>query len=57
MSFGTGQYNLFLENKIKYKNSTISELVATDNALILILWTKLFMEAQGYGMKNIYIKQ
>jgi hypothetical protein len=36
------------------QSSTEEELVAVDNAATMILWTKLFLEAQGYNVeKNI----
>jgi hypothetical protein len=36
------------------RSSTEGELVAVDNAATMILWTKLFLEAQGYDVeKNI----
>jgi hypothetical protein len=35
-------------------SSTEGELVAVDDAATMILWTKLFLEAQGYNVeKNI----
>ena len=55
MSFGKGAVqSVSRKQKLNTKNSTISELVAADNVSTLILWTKLFMEAQGYNVdKNI----
>jgi hypothetical protein len=39
---------------MKVQSSTEGELVAVDDAATMILWTKLFLEAQGYNMdKNI----
>jgi hypothetical protein len=36
------------------QSSTEGKLVAVDNAATMILWTKLFLEAQGYNVdKNI----
>jgi hypothetical protein len=36
------------------RSSTEGELVAVDDAATMILWTKLFLEAQGYDVeKNI----
>jgi hypothetical protein len=38
----------------KVQSSTEGELVAVNNAATMILWTKLFLEAQGYNVeKNI----
>ena len=36
------------KQKLNTKSSTEGELVGTNDASTLILWTKLFMEAQGY---------
>ena len=42
------------KQKLNTKSSTESELVAPDDASVKILWTKLFMEWQGYEIeKNI----
>ncbi len=42
------------KQKLNTRSSTESELVGADDASQLILWTKLFMEAQGYEIeKNI----
>jgi hypothetical protein len=35
------------KQKLNTKSSTEAELVGVDNALVLILWTKLFLEDQG----------
>ena len=40
------------KQKLNTKSSTISELVAANDVSTLILWTKLFMEAQGYEVKK-----
>jgi hypothetical protein len=42
------------KQKMNAQSSTEGELVAVDNAATMILWTKLFLEAQGYEVdKNI----
>ena len=42
------------KQRLNTKSSTIAELVAADDVSVLILWTKLYMEAQGYEIrKNI----
>ena len=42
------------KQKLNTKSSTEAELVAADNAAVMILWTKLFLEEQGYTVeKNI----
>ena len=40
--------NMSRKQKINTKSSTTAELVGVDNAIIMVLWTKLFLEAQGY---------
>jgi hypothetical protein len=44
--------SLSKKQKLNTKSSTKVELVGADNALILILWTKLFLEEQGYMVKD-----
>jgi hypothetical protein len=42
------------KHKINTKSSTEAEIVSADDCATKILWSKLFMEAQGYGIeKNI----
>jgi hypothetical protein len=42
------------KQKLNTRSSTESELVGADDISVMILWTKLFMEAQGYEIrKNI----
>ena len=55
MTMGGGVIQLILhKQKLNTRSSTESELVGTDDAAVLILWMKLFMEEQGYGIdKNI----
>jgi hypothetical protein len=38
------------KQKMNVRSSTEGELVAVDDAATMILWTKLFLEAQGYTM-------
>ena len=40
------------KQKLNTRSSTEAELVGADDASVMILWTKLFMEAQGYGIKR-----
>jgi hypothetical protein len=42
------------KQKLNTRSSTEAELVGADDVSIMILWTKLFMEAQGHKIeKNI----
>ena len=42
------------KQKLNTKSSTEAELVGVDDISKMILWTKLFLEEQGYGIeKNI----
>ena len=42
------------KQKLNTRSSTEAELVAADDTTVMILWTKLFLEEQGYALeKNI----
>jgi hypothetical protein len=50
MSLGTGAaYAVSKKQKLNTKSTTESELVGIDDVLRQALWTKYFMEGQGYG--------
>jgi hypothetical protein len=54
MSLGTGAaYAVSKKQKLNTKSTTESELVGIDDVLLQALWTKYFMEGQGYGMSTI----
>ena len=55
MTLGSGAVqSISRKQKLNTRSSTTAELVGADNASTMILWTKLFMEAQGYHIeKNI----
>jgi hypothetical protein len=55
MTLGKGvMQSIARKQKMKVRSSTECKLVAVDDAATMILWTKLFLEAQGYDMdKNI----
>jgi hypothetical protein len=54
MSMGTGAvYLTSKKQKLNTKSSTEAELVGVDDVLPQALWTKYFMEAQGYGITTI----
>jgi hypothetical protein len=55
MSMGRGAIqSVSRKQKLNTKSSTEAELVGADDMSVMILWTKLFLEAQGYTIeKNI----
>ena len=55
MTFGGGAVqSISRKQKLNTRSSTEAELVGADDVSTLILWTKLFLEAQGYDVaKNI----
>ena len=49
MSLGKGSaYSTSTHHKLNTKSSTEAKLVAVNNVMPLILWTRYFLEAQGY---------
>jgi hypothetical protein len=58
LSLGKGDiYGSSTKKKLNTKSSTESELVGVNNVMPQILWTRYFMEAQGYGTKQSIINQ
>jgi hypothetical protein len=55
MMLGKGaMQSIARKQKMNVRSSTEGKLVAVDDAATVILWTKLFLEAQGYDVeKNI----
>ena len=45
------------KQKLNMRSSTEAELVSADDMSNMILWTKLFMEAQGYPLKENILHQ
>ena len=45
------------KQKLNTKSSTEADLVGVDDVSTIILWTKLFMEAQGYEIKKNILYQ
>jgi hypothetical protein len=45
------------KQKLNSRSSTEAELIGVDDAITMILWTKLFMEAQGYVVEENIIYQ
>jgi hypothetical protein len=44
-------------SKLNTRSSTESELVGVDDVLLMILWTELFLEEQGYGINSNILYQ
>jgi hypothetical protein len=58
MTLGKGSvYASSLRQKINTRSSTEAELVGVDDAMGMILWTRLFLENQGYEVRNTKIYQ
>jgi hypothetical protein len=58
MMLGKGaMQSIARKQRMKVRSSTEGELVAVDNAATLILWTKLFLEAQGYKVDRNIVYQ
>jgi hypothetical protein len=58
MSFGKGTiYSNSTKQKMNIQSSTKVELVAVNDTMSQILWTKYFMEAQGYKIKDNLLYQ
>ena len=55
ITFGEGAVqSISRMQKLNTRSSTKAELAAADDATVMILWTKLFLEEQGYTVeKNI----
>ena len=49
--------NLSQKQKLNTRNSTEAEILGVDDSSILILLTKLFLEALGYIIKNNIVYQ
>ena len=45
------------KQKLNTRSSTDAELVAADDAMSLVLWTRLFLEAQGIDVKENIVYQ
>jgi len=53
MTMGTGASQILTrKQKLNSRSSTEAELIGVDDAITQVLWTKLFMEAQGYPIKK-----
>jgi len=57
-TMGTGSpMSMSRKQKLNTRSSTEAELVAVDDAMNMILWTKLFLEEQGYKIKENILHQ
>jgi hypothetical protein len=58
LSLGKGTaYGTSIKQKLNTKSSTEAKLVAINNALPQVLWTRYFLDAQGYKVKDSVIYQ
>jgi hypothetical protein len=58
MSYGNGAaMTMSRKQKLNTRSSTEAELVGVDDAVNMILWTKLFLGAQGYNVEKNTIYQ
>ena len=58
MTYGCGMpITQSRKQKLNTRSSTESELVSADDMSTMILWMKLFMEAQGYEIKQNILYQ
>jgi hypothetical protein len=58
MTLGKGaMQSIARKQKMNVQSSTEGELVAVDDAATVILWTKLFLEAQGYDVEKSIVYQ
>ena len=58
MTMGDGAIqSISRKQKLNTRSSTESELVGVDDVSTMILWTKLFLEAQGYEIRQNVIYQ
>ena len=58
MSLGKGAvYSFSTKQRINTRSSTEAELVGVNDAMSLVLWTRHFLEAQGFSVKDNVIFQ
>jgi hypothetical protein len=58
MTLGKGSvYSTSTRQKLNTRSSTEGELVGVNDVLPQVLWTRYFLEAQGYGVKDSMVYQ
>ena len=58
MSLGKGAvYGSSTRQKLNTRSSTEAELVGVNDVMSQVLWTRYFLEAQGYGVKDSVVYQ
>ena len=58
MSLGKGSaYSMSTRQRLNTKSSTEAELVGMDDAMPMVLWTRYFLEAQGYEVTSNKVYQ
>ena len=58
MTMGEGcMQSMSRKQKLNSRSSTEAELIGVDDAITQVLWTRLFMEAQGYPIKENIVYQ
>ena len=58
MSMGSGALQTIArKQRLNSRSSTEAELIAVDDAVTAIMWTRMFMEAQGYDIERNVLYQ
>jgi hypothetical protein len=58
MTYGGGApITMSRKQKLNTRSSTEAELVGVDDAINMVLWTRLFLEAQGYAIARNILMQ
>ena len=58
MSLGKGAvYSMSTKQKVNTRSSTEAELVGVNDAIGMALWMRMFMEGQGYKIKDNVVYQ
>ena len=58
MTMGNGAIqSMSRKQKLNTRSSTEAELIGVDDAMTMVLWTKFFLEAQGYDVEENVVYQ